>query len=367
MAVCTHALPQACLFGLFAAALLPALTEVDASTSVRLLHITDSHISLVDESKPRSSRMHSAFVRTKHRHTKAPTSPQQEFARLIHIAREQPIDLVVLGGDIFNFPSNKTLEWVLEQLRVTGTDYVYVSGNHDWLLEGQRSAPSYDFARVPELSSTFRPLYEMSLASGGPCYNVLGHWTRPGAGIMYGCAIVKGLLLLFVDNSNFQVDEDQLEFVRVQLEHARPEMPIVVLLHIPLMLPGMDKPPKEICGHEQWGAANDALWQLEGRPKWPAANSPSTLAFRELVQSQAAPAGQIVAILSGHTHGDAAVNLASATSSEQQQGACSARACRSFAVKSEGGTEQLVQATDALQYVTSTASEGAYRILTVDF
>jgi hypothetical protein len=31
----------------------------------------------------------------------------------------------------------------------------------------------------------------------------------------------------------------------------------VVLLHIPLMLPGMSLPPKELCGHQQWGAATD--------------------------------------------------------------------------------------------------------------
>ena len=35
-----------------------------------------------------------------------------------------------------------------------------------------------------------------------------------------GLGAFGGLLLLFVDNSNFQVDDDQLEFTRLQLASA---------------------------------------------------------------------------------------------------------------------------------------------------
>ena len=69
--------------------------------------------------------------------------------------------------------------------------------------------------------------------------------------------MVKGLLLVFVDNSNYQVDADQLEFLQVQLANAGQTTPIVILLHIPLMLPGVTLPAKELCGHAQWGAAAD--------------------------------------------------------------------------------------------------------------
>ena len=34
---------------------------------------------------------------------------------------------------------------------------------------------------------------------------------------------------------------------------------VVVLLHIPLQLPGLTLPPKELCGHHQWGAATDVV------------------------------------------------------------------------------------------------------------
>ncbi|CAJ1397185.1 unnamed protein product [Effrenium voratum] len=320
---------------------------------VRLMHITDSHISLANEAPPRSSRMHAAFSRSRNRETNAFTTPAQEFSRLVNLARDWNVDLVVLGGDILNFPSNRTMMWVLEQLRLTGKDFIFTSGNHDWLLEGQRGAARYDADRVSELSSTFRPFYEQSVSSVSSCYNNLGYWDRPGIGILYGCAVVKGLLLLFVDNSNFQVDSDQLEFVRVQLSNVAANVPVVVLLHIPLMLPGMKLPPKELCGHQHWGAATDVLWQVEDRPRWPSGNLQSTLDFRELIQAHAAP-GPIVALLSGHTHEDAAVAL----SPEER---C---ANGTWTVRSEGGRER-VEASGALQYTTHTAAEGAYRLLTI--
>ena len=90
----------------------------------------------------------------------------------------------------------------------------------------------------------------------------LGYWDRPGIGILYGCAMVKGLMLLFIDNSNYQVDTNQLEFTRVQVASVGRDTPIVILLHIPLMLPGVTLPAKELCGHAQWGAATDTVLQL---------------------------------------------------------------------------------------------------------
>jgi len=345
----------------FAAILLHLRADEVEAQGVRLLHITDSHISLANEAPPRSSRMFTAFMRSKNRDTKAVTTPQQEFSRLVGMVGDLNVDVVVLGGDIMNFPSNQTVTWVLEQLQLSGKDFLFTSGNHDWLLEGQQGAASYDAARTPELETTFRPLYARSLSSGGPCYAALGHWTRPGVGILYGCTKVRDVLILFVDNSNYQVDDDQLEFVRVQVASAQ-NSPVVVLLHIPLMLPGTTLPPKELCGHAQWGTATDTLWQVESRPKWPAGNLQSTLDFREFLQASAFPRGPVVAVLSGHTHEDAAVPLAG----EQTADETCAFSGKTWAVRSEGGRERKPEGNlGAIQFTTHSAAEGAYRVLTI--
>merc|ERR1712115_573172 len=68
--------------------------------------------------------------------------------------------------------------------------------------------------------------------------------------------------------------------------------------------------PKETCGHHAWGAPADELWNVEGRPRWPeAGNLPSTQDFLKLVQENAAPSGNIVAMLTGHVHRDFSTGL----------------------------------------------------------
>merc|ERR1711920_188074 len=85
--------------------------------------------------------------------------------------------------------------------------------------------------------------------------------------------------------------------------------PIVLLLHVPLAVPGTHMPPKESCGDPTWGAATDVNHEIEGRPTWPEGNKPSTKEFLELVQAQAAPVGRIVALLAGHIHRETVADL----------------------------------------------------------
>lgn len=59
----------------------------------------------------------------------------------------------------FNPPSlaeMNDLDAVVKLDLVRGCGFIFTAGNHDWHLEGQRGAASYDAARVPELFSTFR-------------------------------------------------------------------------------------------------------------------------------------------------------------------------------------------------------------------
>ncbi|CAJ1422957.1 unnamed protein product, partial [Effrenium voratum] len=108
-------------------------------------------------------------------------------------------------------------------------------------------------------------------------------------------------------------------------------VPAVVLLHMPLALPGVDLPPKELCGHRAWGFASDELAEVEGRPRWPATNLKSTREFIELVQSHSAPSGRLVALLTGHVHRDFSSDLPLAAQMENVTHlACGAdsRGCR---------------------------------------
>lgn len=68
-------------------------------------------------------------------------------------------------------------------------------------------------------------------------------------------------------------------------------------MHIPLYAPG-----RGIyfgCGHPEWGAKSDKIWQIERRPKWPeSGHTATTLAFRNEVSA----ARNLLSVFAGHIH-----------------------------------------------------------------
>jgi len=345
-------------------------SKEDSSLSV--FHISDAHISLVDEDPPRTSRMFHAFAITTDKVAQEPTTSSNEFVRLLRMACAQQVDIIALGGDIVNFPSKTTVDWVLEQLRGPGCGipFIYTAGNHDWHEEGRPWELRYDAQREPELGTTLRPLFEQSLMGSR----------------LFGHIKVKDVDVLFFDNSNHQINEKQFSFAENFFRTGRASAaPVLILLHMPLALRGMALPPKLCCGHPQWGAAVDDLYQTEGRARWPEeGNLPSTRAFIDLVQAHSAPAGRIVALLTGHVHRDFSVDVRekhaltprsadnlTAPSCDLQQPGCGLRPGSSTVLLEVGAAlgdpepAQFMEADGAVQYTTLDAAEGGYRLLTV--
>jgi len=205
---------------------------------------------------------------------------------------------------------------------------------------------------------------------------LFGHSTLGADALLYGHRRIKGVDVFFFDNSNHQINEEQLAYARQHLA-TREAVPAVVLLHMPLALPGVDLPPKELCGHRAWGFASDELAEVEGRPRWPATNLKSTHEFIELVQSHSAPSGRLVALLTGHVHRDFSSDLPLAAQMENVTHlACGAdsRGCRMgdifdrhLKLLSSGLVEdhEPAKAKGALQYSTLDAAEGGFRLLSL--
>jgi len=330
---------------------------------LRILHITDNHISLDDVDPPRTTRMYNAFAHTSDHFSKRSSSPKAEFTSLLQRAKKQKVDLIALGGDLINYPSPKTVSWVKKQLasEAPGIPYIYTAGNHDWHEEGITIDKRYDSQRLLQLGRTLQPLFDGSAARADAS-------AGPGAGHLYGHATVRGVDVFFVDNSNHQVNEEQLRYATSLLQQNS-SSPAVLLMHMPLKLeatPTLE--PKYLCGHPEWGAATDELYNVELRPRWPKeGNSPSTQAFIELIQKHSAPEGRLAALLTGHVHKDfssmledkklpSAANLTALSCTKDSPG------CKMHASSLMEGSSQ---ATGALQYATLDAAEGGYRLLTV--
>ena len=76
---------------------------------VKVLHLSDSHVSLASDNAPHSDRMHNAFADGHGRH-KGITLPKDLFAQQLKAAVDEGVQLIVHTGDFVNFPSADTVE-----------------------------------------------------------------------------------------------------------------------------------------------------------------------------------------------------------------------------------------------------------------
>ncbi len=242
---------------------------------VTILQIADTHISCDNESDKEyeqfSARMNKAFLQTKHYKTGEPTTTTECFKEMMAMAKEEQVDLIALVGDIVNYPSATAVEFVRSAVEATGLPHIYTAGNHDWHYEGMKG--SSDDLRSEWCEKRLKPLYT-------------------GSNLFYSSHIVGGINMVTIDNSTYQVNEEQLAFFRNQLKRAEP---VALFVHIPLYMPSM----RMCSGHPQWGAATDKNNELERRERWSAqGNLPSTTAFiREVMAAE-----KLTGVFAGHWH-----------------------------------------------------------------
>ncbi|MBQ2789119.1 MAG: metallophosphoesterase [Thermoguttaceae bacterium] len=245
---------------------------------VRVLQISDTHLFLDDERgddyRDYSKRMAAAYNKTKHFKTGADTNPIDELKKILADVSPEKYDAVVLTGDIVSFPSAAGVDFLLENLGATGVPYYYIAGNHDWHFEGLPGSSAA--LRAEWTSKILAPLYPKD--ADPLAYSV----------------DVKGVKLLLVDDSTYEILPEQLDFVRRELAAGRPT---ALFMHIPLYAPG--RGVGYGVAHPKWGAASDGGWKVERRERWPeAGHSETTFAFRRDVL--AAP--NLVGVFTGHVH-----------------------------------------------------------------
>jgi hypothetical protein len=242
--------------------------------AVRILHVTDSHISRDPETEPPyddcSARMHAAY---------SSYDTSGAFRDQMQRAASERVDLIALTGDQVNYPSTSSVEFIADEVERTGIPHIYTAGNHDWHYEGL-PGDSGDLRRQWR-AKRLAPLYR-----GAPSHSSLE---------------IGNLRFVAIDNATSQVDEAQFEFFRQQAAHG---IPLVLLCHIPLALPSLREDGlRPLCGDPIWGAATDRNWKIERRQRWPeSGNAPSTTAFYETISQTPS----LVAILTGHIHMDRA-------------------------------------------------------------
>ena len=206
---------------------------------LRVLHVTDSHISVPDEEVDQpyvryGARMDGLF---------ADYSTLQTFAAQMERARTEAPDLIALTGDHVNYPSPTAVAAVERLVVTTGRDSMFTAGNHDWRYAG---LPGSD----EDLRREWRERSLLPLYRGLP----------PHAGSLD----LGGVRFVAIDNSTRQVDAEQLAF----FDHALAGgLPVILLTHMPFRLPGdtaahRAPPPSSgdpipLCGDPEAESATD--------------------------------------------------------------------------------------------------------------
>lgn len=236
---------------------------------VRFLVVGDTHFAFHDA---RDDAYRGNYARMS-RHS----GSKDAFEKLLAKAKAEKVDLVCLVGDTISFPSLANVEYVERTLRASGVRWLYTAGNHDWHFEG---LPGSDAAQRDEwIEKRLKPLYQ-------------------GANPLASSVVVKGVRFVAIDNSIYHVGEEQLAFWKAE---AAKGDPIVLLMHVPLWVEGLDV---FTCGCPTWGTATDPYWEIERRERWASSQSPSTFAFRDAVL--ATP--NLVGVFAGHVHRPSAVH-----------------------------------------------------------
>ena len=177
-------------------------------------------------------------------------------------------DCVVMTGDMLDCPS----EGNLALLRETVGDAFYVVGNHDWCYP-------IDYP----MNESTRQKYQAQVAqASGPPPRMLARE-------------LEGVLLVGIDNSDYQVTEEQAAFVERQLARG---LPTLLLMHIPLFCPTLVEDTLRVWSSPiMMGSPQEQFPEagVFGENIFPTPTTREFCAF--LRQSKT-----LVAILAGHVH-----------------------------------------------------------------
>jgi predicted phosphodiesterase len=247
---------------------------------VKLMLISDTHLwmsdSREDPFREYSNRMSKAYNHTKHFQTLEETHPEEAFRKTLEIARKVAPDAIFHLGDLVSFPSEAGVEWAREQLDATGIPWYYVCGNHDWHYEGMEGTEI-------ELRNEWTAKRLSTLFKG----------RNP---LLYSVD-VKGLKVVMLDDSVYEILPEQLSLFREEMKEDKPSL---MMSHIPLYAPGF--PVSYGCGHPDWNADTDRNYKIERRQRWPAGgHSETTFDFwKEVICSH--KEHNLLATFAGHVH-----------------------------------------------------------------
>jgi len=191
------------------------------------------------------------------------TESCKNFPVWMEYANETDMDMVLLGGDIIDFPSEANLRLLTENLESLQMPYAYTLGNHDWTYPWE-----YMTAAGRE---QYRPLFA-PFTEENPAAHMIEY---------------EELVILCVDNSSNQVEAEALPVTEEALSIGKP---VIVMLHVPFSTKTLIEKAAAV-----WSSPV-SIGMADKGGIFPDAN---TLAFQEKILAADSP---VVCVLAGHVH-----------------------------------------------------------------
>ena len=173
---------------------------------VRILHITDVHLSLADDVDGEDMKEHAAHRRNVF--CKEGLFPERDPVGYLQAAMEysRDFDCTVITGDVLDFTSHANCETAKKLL--AGKDYMFCAGNHEFC---PKVGIPDSFDRKNEIFDEIQSLFRGNMD--------------------FESRIVGGVNVIAMDNSYFIWTEAQFE--KLKLEASR-GLPCIIFCHTPI-------------------------------------------------------------------------------------------------------------------------------------
>lgn len=198
---------------------IPGLTE-----EFTFVHITDSHVSAFSDADIKSwtAARHTYNAARRNAFTADGLYAEERFPLLFDYADEIGADGLFLTGDLIDFPSEKNMTLLYENINRVKAKSIFCLGNHDW-----NYADDY---MTGNAVTTNRPLFN-DLTNGDPYFSY---------------AEYDGFIVAAIDNSSDVVTQETVDKFLALCEKGKP---IILLLHVPLHVDTLEPDVRKAWGN----------------------------------------------------------------------------------------------------------------------
>lgn len=245
-----------------------AIIEVEGlARPLTIFHLTDCHLNETDDREGAG-----ALVESIRAYGLDALDTRHRFERALAYADEHAVDCIALTGDAVNGATLGNLDYLTGRLEALQAPYLYTPGNHDWEYPFEPWSEETRKAQYPKFDR---------LTEGNPAFRAL---------------TLQGVDLLAVDNSTYQITDEQLSFVEKRLAGGAPTL---LFMHIPIYVPSLlgdvmkDWNAPIMMAAERWDPELQAQWMV-------ADATPATRAFYDLLMAN--PHGNLMGVCCGHVH-----------------------------------------------------------------